>query len=76
MRLPDGLVVEIEAESEQRGVSKSDIVRERLTQSRPESSRFSAIIDLIGSVEGLPKDLSTAKKTYLRTTGYGRKRSH
>ena len=33
-----------------------------------------AIADLIGSVDGLPADLSTRKKRYLRATGYGRKR--
>jgi len=28
----------------------------------------------IGSVDGLPADLSAQKKRYLRSTGYGRKR--
>ena len=30
--------------------------------------------DLIGTVHGLPTDLSARKKHYLKTTGYGRKR--
>ena len=34
-----------------------------------------AIADLIGSVDGLPADLSTRKKQYLQAAGYGRKRS-
>jgi hypothetical protein len=77
VRLPDGLVAEIEEESQGRGVSKSDVVRDRLTHSGSSavSSRFGAIADLIGSVEGLPSDLSARKKAYLRATGYGRKRS-
>jgi len=33
------------------------------------------ISDLIGSVDGLPSDLSKRKKKYLRDTGYGRKRA-
>jgi hypothetical protein len=32
------------------------------------------LADLIGSVGGLPADLSARKKRYLRLTGYGRKR--
>jgi hypothetical protein len=31
------------------------------------------IADLAGSVQGLPADLSVAKKKYLKATGYGRK---
>jgi hypothetical protein len=76
VRLPEPLVADIEAESRQRGVSKSDVVRERL-ETAPgsrKSSSFDAIADLIGSVKDLPSDLSTRKKHYLRTTSYGRKR--
>ena len=35
---------------------------------------FEAIADLIGSVDGMPTDLSARKKEYLQATGYGRKR--
>lgn len=77
VRLPEHLVAEIDAESRGRGVSKSDVVRERL-QIAPSGGRRAAaldtIADLIGSVEGLPVDLSAHKKRYLRATGYGRKR--
>jgi len=31
-------------------------------------------VDLIGSVENLPTDLTARKKQYLRDTGYGQKR--
>lgn len=77
VRLPDGLVAEIEAESEKRGISKSDVVRDRLVSpaSKTARNRLSEIADLVGSVEGLPSDLSARKKPYLRSTGYGRKRS-
>jgi hypothetical protein len=76
VRLPEPLVAEIEAESRGRKCSKSDIVRERLQQvgrNRPSRLPLDAIADLIGSVAGLPADLSARKKRYLKTTGYGRK---
>ena len=77
VRLPESLVNQIEAESRERGMSKSDVVRERLAaatgrQQRPAS--YEAIADLIGSVQGLPTDLGSRKKHYLKVTGYGRKR--
>jgi Arc/MetJ-type ribon-helix-helix transcriptional regulator len=76
VRLPETLVAEIEAESRERQVSKSDVVRERLRQaigSTRERAPLHTIADLIGSVDGLPSDLSTRKKHYLKATGYGRK---
>ena len=36
---------------------------------------LAAIADLIGSVEGLPADLSARRKWYLKTTGYGENRT-
>jgi Arc/MetJ-type ribon-helix-helix transcriptional regulator len=78
VRLPEALVVQIEAESRRRKLSKSDVVRERLASAphsgRRQPSSFEAISDLIGSVDGLPRDLSARKKKYLESTGYGRKR--
>ena len=77
VRLPESLVAEIEAESRKRGRSKSDVVRERLTAGTTKggvSAAFSAIADLVGSVDGLPADLSQRKKAYLKSMGYGRKR--
>jgi len=77
VRLPEPLVAEIEAESRGRKCSKSDVVRERLQRTgRRRASRatpLAAIADIIGSVEGLPADLSARKKRYLKTSGYGRK---
>ena len=63
VRLPDALVAEIEAEARRRMISKSDVVRERLT--RPGGKRgtaaLDAIADLVGSIDGLPADLSKSK---------------
>jgi Arc/MetJ-type ribon-helix-helix transcriptional regulator len=79
VRLPEPLVLEIEAESRGRKCSKSDIVRERLqSAARPlsrESAARDAIADLIGSVDGLPADLSAHKKRQLKATRYGKKRA-
>ena len=79
VRLPEPLVAEIEMESRGRKCSKSDIVRERLQRAgrptRRRSAPLDAIADLIGSVDGLPADLSAHKKRYLKATGYGQKRS-
>ena len=78
VRLPEPLVTDIEAESRVRKISKSDVVRERLESAprrRRRTASFEAIADLVGSVDGLPADLSDRKKKYLRLTGYGQKRS-
>jgi hypothetical protein len=39
------------------------------------STLLDAVADVIGSVDRLPHDLSARKKKYLRSTGYGDKRS-
>ena len=79
VRLPDQLVAEIESESRERNCAKSDIVRERLQRgagpSMGSSTRLNLIADLIGSVDGLPADMSGRRKRYLKTTGYGKKRA-
>ena len=79
VRLPEALVAQIEAESRRRRLSKSDVVRERLTGARGSRRRrpasLDAIADLIGSVDGLPRDLSVRTKEYLKSTGYGDKRA-
>ena len=79
VRLPEPLIADIEAESRGRKISKSDVVRERLQaasgSSQRQSTAFVAIADLIGSVDGLPSDLSARTKEYLKSTGYGGKRA-
>jgi Arc/MetJ-type ribon-helix-helix transcriptional regulator len=76
VRLPEHLLVQIEAESRERRLSKSDVVRERLSARSKQhaGSTYEAIADLVGSVRGLPTDLSSRKKHYLKTTRDGRKR--
>jgi Arc/MetJ-type ribon-helix-helix transcriptional regulator len=74
VRLPDELAAQIEAESRARKISKSDVVRDRLALAKPHRApSIDDISDLIGSVEGLPADLSSNIKQYLKA-GYGRKR--
>jgi Arc/MetJ-type ribon-helix-helix transcriptional regulator len=79
VRLPEALVAQIEAESRRRNLSKSDVVRERLTgaqgSGRGQPASLDAIADIVGSVDGLPRDLSAGKKKYLKSTGYGDNRA-
>ena len=76
VRLPEALVADIETESRQRRISKSDVVRERLSAARRtrRPTVLAAIADLIGAVDGLPPDLSSRTKQYLKSTGYGEDR--
>ena len=77
VRLPEGLAADIEAESRERKCTKSDVVRERLERAardKPKAAAsLEAIADIIGSVDGLPADLSSRKKQYLKATAYGQK---
>ncbi len=74
IRLPDPLVAEIENEARKRNVSKSDVVRQRLQAAGAgQPTGLEGIADLIGSVKGLPSDLSSRVDEYL-AKGYGRKR--
>jgi len=77
LRLPDTLVDNIEAEARKRKMSKTDIMRERLSRSVENAKvppSLEAIADLLGSIDDLPPDLSSRTKDYLRA-GYGRKRN-
>ncbi len=69
IRLPDALLAEIAQESQARRVSKSDVVRERLRRPRRATGRSGTMREfiggLLGSVEGLPSDLSSNKEKYL-----------
>ena len=79
VRLPEALVAQIEAESRRRKLSKSDVVRERWKggegSRRRRPALLDAIADVVGSVDGLPRDLSARTKKYLKSTGYGEKRT-
>lgn len=73
VRLPEELAASLAAEARRRQMSRSDIVRERLASSvEAATDPLAAIADLIGSVHGLPRDLSRRKKSHLKRTGYGR----
>jgi Ribbon-helix-helix protein, copG family len=77
VRLPEALVSQLEAESRARKLSKSDIIRERLTtagQTPHSPTGYEAIADLIGSVHDLPPGLSSRKKDYLKAIINARKR--
>jgi Arc/MetJ-type ribon-helix-helix transcriptional regulator len=70
VRLPESLVAQIEAESRERKLSKSAVVRERLSHtagSRGRPAPLVAIADLVGSVDGLPADLSAKTKRHLKS---------
>jgi len=66
VRLPDALLSEISREARRRNLSKSEVVRERLSRGRSASKESRAtlesVTDLIGSVDGLPQDLSRRTK--------------
>ena len=74
VRIPQALKAEIEAEARVRRLTKSEVIRERLQVRIPPALPTIAIADLIGSVDGLPADLSARRKHYLEITGYGKKR--
>jgi ribbon-helix-helix CopG family protein len=78
IRLPEPLIADIDAESRGRGVSKSDVVRERLERGAHRTGEPSPapydIADVVGSIDRGPSDLSARKKEHLGKTGYGRKR--
>ena len=79
VRVPDAVVAEIEDAARARNVTKSDVIRERLSAPSVTSDpdrrppALQAIAHLIGSVNRLPADLSANKKRYLKA-GYGSKR--
>ena len=70
VRLPEALAAQVEAEARIRRITKSEVIRERL--SAP-SSGLQAIAHLIGAVKGLPSDVSRNKNEHLRA-GYGHNR--
>jgi Arc/MetJ-type ribon-helix-helix transcriptional regulator len=78
VRLPEDLIAQIEAESRRRRLSKSDVVRERLSETKNShghrSMLLDAVADVIGSIDQLPPNLSARKKKYLMSTGCGDRR--
>jgi hypothetical protein len=76
VKLPEGLAARIEAEARKRGMSKSDVIRDRLERA-PEhasTSHLDEIAHLIGSVvDDLPEDLSARAKYYVQKAIRARK---
>ena len=78
VKLPDPIFAEISTAAAARSVSKSEIVRERLTRrNHPDRSGqrslWSQMEDLVIQSDSLPRDLS-ANKTHL--ANYGKNRPH
>ena len=78
IRIPDDLAEDIKAEARKTHLSKSEVARRRLTSAgslnEESKSGFDLIADLIGTVEGGPADMSSLKKEYLKSKGYGKSR--
>ena len=76
IKIPDPLFAEISREADSRKLSKSEVVRERLTASKGKTSVASLwdrMGDLVIRTDRLPADLSSNKK---HLKGYGANRSH
>ncbi|MDQ2918798.1 MAG: ribbon-helix-helix domain-containing protein [Verrucomicrobiota bacterium] len=79
LKVPDNLFAEIASDARARNLSKSEIVRERLTRKpvgpvkSANASLWSRMADLVIQHDSLPSDLSTNK---IHLKGYGKSRSH
>lgn len=72
VKLPELLADEIAREAKQRRVTKSQVVRERLTKGDAASpSAWDLMNDLVVTNDKLPRDLSSNKK---HMKGYGQSR--
>jgi hypothetical protein len=78
LRIPDDLANELEAESKRTRLTKSEVARRRLmaagSMEHERTGGFDLIADLIGTVAGAPADMSSRKKDYLKSKGYGKSR--
>jgi hypothetical protein len=78
VKVTDGLFSEIASAARARNLTKSEIVRERLTHKaatakRAKGSLWSRMDDLVIQIDSLPPDLSS-NTAHLR--GYGQNRRH
>ncbi len=74
VKIPEVLASEIAREAKKRKVTKSQVVRERLTKENdPSPSAWDLMKDLVFSSDKLPHDLSSNKK---HMEGYGKSRRH
>jgi hypothetical protein len=78
VRVPKAVAAKLEKEARERGLSQSDIVRERLTAPRADTKPdpLADIRDLVGCIDdpSRPTDMSSRVDYYLKKTGYGRDR--
>jgi hypothetical protein len=78
IRVPKKVVAGIKKEARERGVSASDVARERLATPGPNAKPdpLADIRDLIGCIDdpSRPTDVSARVDYYLRKTGFGRDR--
>ncbi len=78
LKLPEALLAEIASDARARNLSKSAVVRERLTHKpggaakRSVPSLWTQMEDLVIENDSLPRDLSSGKA---RLRGYGKSRS-
>lgn len=73
VKVPDNLAKEIAREAKKRRISKSEVVRERLTaKDDPKVSLWDRMKHLVITDDNLPRDLATNKK---HMEGYGSYRS-
>lgn len=68
-------MIAVEQALERLGASLINPWLERAPRKRRHTASLGAIADLIGSVDGLPTDLTKRKQEYLHATRYGQKRT-
>lgn len=76
IRIPDDLARELEAESKNTRLTKSEVARRRLiaagSKEHESTGGFDLIADLVGTVTGGSADMSSRKKEYLKSKDYGK----
>jgi hypothetical protein len=75
VRLPEEDVARLEAVAREQGESLSSVLREAVAEYgaglQGKTGTMALIADLVGSVKGLPPDLSSRTDHYLKEWGYG-----
>lgn len=74
VKLPETLFLDISREAERRKVTRSEVIRDRLSAKKPaKASLWDQMEDLVIHEDTLPKDLS-ANKAHLKKYGQNRTR--
>lgn len=74
LRIPDDLARDLEEEAKRLNLSKSEVARRRLSAAASPAAGYDLIAGFVGSIKGGPTDMSTRKKAYLKSSGYGKKK--